>query len=490
MNRNKDSITPASDTMQRCNKAKGEGKVAWPTIRSCNKVKGNGKFDDASHELCPYFDNLPSQLTTHILLKLPIKSLLICRCVCKIWNTLISEPHFAKLQFERAPVSFVIRNLDNIGVSRNLYLLECEAEKFEIGSKNHVKLDPIFELPLCKDISSRDKNDAKFYKVIKKKKSKIRYFTLTSSRDKFGIVNSCNGLLCLSETSIGSPLVICNPVTREFTILPELTTTSDWFNRARARVQAGFGFQPKTNEYKVIIMWNKYVRRNNRLVFERVVLEIHTLGTPSWRKVEVDPQISFLKLLNPTCVNGALHWIIFETGQQKSILCFNFESERLQSFPSPPHVFGNHDNGFPLSMPIRLGELKGFLYICHISSLENVTMWVMNEYGIGESWTIVYSIDTSLLLMPGTCLGYPDPWRCGCYWLSKHHEPEKHEFKVFRIQGTTLGEVEVIEYIPSLISLNDVVKGDNVEALNTHSWWENDITCGENEVLSISQHIV
>ncbi|KEH27440.1 F-box protein At3g07870 isoform X2 [Medicago truncatula] len=476
--------------MQRCNKAKGEGKVAWPTIRSCNKVKGNGKFDDASHELCPYFDNLPSQLTTHILLKLPIKSLLICRCVCKIWNTLISEPHFAKLQFERAPVSFVIRNLDNIGVSRNLYLLECEAEKFEIGSKNHVKLDPIFELPLCKDISSRDKNDAKFYKVIKKKKSKIRYFTLTSSRDKFGIVNSCNGLLCLSETSIGSPLVICNPVTREFTILPELTTTSDWFNRARARVQAGFGFQPKTNEYKVIIMWNKYVRRNNRLVFERVVLEIHTLGTPSWRKVEVDPQISFLKLLNPTCVNGALHWIIFETGQQKSILCFNFESERLQSFPSPPHVFGNHDNGFPLSMPIRLGELKGFLYICHISSLENVTMWVMNEYGIGESWTIVYSIDTSLLLMPGTCLGYPDPWRCGCYWLSKHHEPEKHEFKVFRIQGTTLGEVEVIEYIPSLISLNDVVKGDNVEALNTHSWWENDITCGENEVLSISQHIV
>lgn len=170
MNRNKDSITPASDTMQRCNKAKGEGKVAWPTIRSCNKVKGNGKFDDASHELCPYFDNLPSQLTTHILLKLPIKSLLICRCVCKIWNTLISEPHFAKLQFERAPVSFVIRNLDNIGVSRNLYLLECEAEKFEIGSKNHVKLDPIFELPLCKDISSRDKNDAKFYKVIKKKK--------------------------------------------------------------------------------------------------------------------------------------------------------------------------------------------------------------------------------------------------------------------------------------------------------------------------------
>jgi len=145
MKRRKGSITPPRATIQRCS----------------NKAK--------SYKLCPYFDNLPSQLTTEILLKLPIKSLLICRCVCKIWNTLISEPRFAKLQFERAPVSFVIRKLDNIGVSRNLYLLECEPEKFEIGSKNLVKLEPIFELPLCDDISSMDKDDAKSYKVIKKK---------------------------------------------------------------------------------------------------------------------------------------------------------------------------------------------------------------------------------------------------------------------------------------------------------------------------------
>ncbi|RHN53624.1 putative F-box domain-containing protein [Medicago truncatula] len=104
MKRKKGSITPPRATIQRCS----------------NKSE--------SQQLCPYFDNLPFHLTTEILLKLPIKSLLICRCVCKIWNTLISEPKFAKLQFERAPISFMIRKLDNIEVSRNLYLLECEPE--------------------------------------------------------------------------------------------------------------------------------------------------------------------------------------------------------------------------------------------------------------------------------------------------------------------------------------------------------------------------
>jgi F-box interacting protein len=143
-------------------------------------------------------------------------------------------------------------------------------------------------------------------------------------------------------------------------------------------------------------MWNKHVTWANRLVFEHVVLEIDTLVTTSWRNLEVDPQISFLKLLNPTCVNGGLHWIIFEDGQQNSMSCFSFESERMQSFPSPPHMFGYRNNKFPHNMPIRLGELKGFLYICDRSSSGNVTMWVMNEYVIGESWTKVHNIDTYL----------------------------------------------------------------------------------------------
>ncbi|RHN54365.1 hypothetical protein MtrunA17_Chr5g0405911 [Medicago truncatula] len=113
----------------------------------------------------------------------------------------------------------------------------------------------------------------------------------------------------------------------------------------------------------------------------------YTLGTPSWRNVEVDPQLSIWSLNYPTCVNGALHWIRFDF-LQMSILCFNLENERFQSFPSPPHVFQNGRivDGIT-DRRINMGELRGFLYICDSSSLFDVATWVMKEYGLGLRFT-------------------------------------------------------------------------------------------------------
>ncbi|GAU30644.1 hypothetical protein TSUD_224000 [Trifolium subterraneum] len=476
MKRKKHLIPPAR-VSQRCNQ--GKGKV----VDDENEIE--------IHQLCPYFDNIPSHLIVQILLQLPIKSLLICKCVCKMWKTLISEPHFAKLHFERTPVSLMIRTIDHTRVARTLYLLECEPEKFEIGSDNHVKLQPIFKLPLRDAKSLREK-------VMNKPKRPIRAVRLVSEKnidknndrysqmlnvdvkpryDSFGIVNSCNGLFCLCCPSEGYPLVICNPVTGEFIRLPKVTYSPNRISRLD-HVGFGFGFEPKTNEYKVIYIWRKYVRRAYHRMFERMILEINTLGMPSWRNVEVDPQISNSRLKYSTYLNGMIHWIRFE-GQNRSILCFCLESERFQSFPSPPHVFTYDDKISPIEC-ISMGESRGLLYICD-TSFHDVTMWVMNEYGIGESWTKIYHIDTLI-----NSLGTPG-CRYGLCWPLKHfedgasivlyhsrncliyYEPEKYGFKVFRIHGTDSILVQIIRHTPSLISLKDIVKGDDIEVLNIYS---------------------
>jgi hypothetical protein len=43
---------------------------------------------------------LPHELMIKIFMRLPVKTLIQFKCVCKSWFSLISDPHFAKLCFD------------------------------------------------------------------------------------------------------------------------------------------------------------------------------------------------------------------------------------------------------------------------------------------------------------------------------------------------------------------------------------------------------
>ncbi|MCI21775.1 F-box family protein, partial [Trifolium medium] len=110
-------------------------------------TKRKQKVDEAGSEEFAKTNNghIPLDVTSQILLNLPIKSLLKYRFVCKNWNKLISSQHFAKLLFLRAPVCFLLRTEHYKLVSRTLHLLDGSEIEY---SQEVIKLEPIFKLPL------------------------------------------------------------------------------------------------------------------------------------------------------------------------------------------------------------------------------------------------------------------------------------------------------------------------------------------------------
>lgn len=224
----------------------------------------------------------------------------------------------------------------------------------------------------------------------------------------------------------------------------------------------------------MIRIWNDFARDPYGLVtFEGLVVEVHTLGTPTWRNVEVDRDVfSLWRLDYPTWLNGALHWILCHNWRW-SIVCFNFESERLQFLPSPP--FGHSE--IPCRDGVSMGTLRDSLFICNASFFNTADMWVMKKYGIEKSWTMVYTFDTFSEPQCDTRLCWPlKHFEKGAALLEynsyagfSYYEPQKFRFKRFTVCGTPIKSFEVIPHIPSLILLKDLVKGDNIKVLNVHS---------------------
>ncbi|XP_057419457.1 F-box protein At3g07870-like [Lotus japonicus] len=426
------------------------------------RASGIKAVDPEIQHLETSLTDLPSHITIQILLRLPLKSILKCKCVCRSLKSLISNPEFTHLHFKEAKPGVMIRSND----SRTLHLLD-QLNMFEDGvDKEKVQFCGCFRIFINHICRNPWKLDPKF--------------KLPFRESNYSVVNSCNGLICLCDPLNNNPLAVSNPVTGEFIRLPDSHRIH--YESHGTLIYVGFGFQPKTNEYKVVRILKESPRRSTFLWYSKdLVVQVHTVGTSTWKNVVVDPKLFIRYLTFPTCVNGVLHWIVSHDWRGL-ILCFNFESESFEYLPTPPGVFKN--NGITDIERISMAELKGFLYICDSSSKDiPVVVWIMKEYGIGESWTKIFSVDTR----GEHC------WPLGgLYWPVKHfekvdailmfhsdnyfiyYEPKRSFSKSLMVRGRPMvrrtgSTFDVFPYIPSLISLKDVVKEDNVEVLNVYS---------------------
>jgi F-box interacting protein len=235
-----------------------------------------------------------------------------------------------------------------------------------------VKLDTKVKLPLRDAKMVLNSKDDACEKL--NPKGGVRKKCFIASKDlkdhKFGIMNMCEGLLCLSEPKASK------------------------VEKPREKIDCVMGFSPRTKQYKVIRNFTQKICDpiSGRKEFEDKVAEIHTLGTRSWRRVE-STTFMLYGIKFPTYLNGAVHWFRpdFRKADSK-IVSFDVYNEQFQLIPAPPYKYNSF--GHKNIDLIFMGVLNGHLCICDASEFGRIRIWVMKENDVPESWTKVFSIAT------------------------------------------------------------------------------------------------
>ncbi|KAJ9551812.1 hypothetical protein OSB04_015857 [Centaurea solstitialis] len=300
-------------------------------------------------------EDLPTELTIDILSRLPVKTIIYCKLVCKKWRDLVLDSSFVNLHLSRSPTRLIIHHkIHDPRMYRWMYAPNEPGilKWVEIEDKvdhHHLHHDP----PMSIDLS-----------VLSGYQYSLMYQ-----------MGSVNGLICLcmySPNLKSDQAYICNPVTREYVTLP-----SKYHGRQGVlEVIYGLGVSSLTGEYKVVRAFQVEILPNSNKPSQLSVLEaeVYTLGTGQWRSLVPVPITyrleRFLEFCGPF-LNNHCHWIVSDT----EICTFDLDKESFQLLPSPPPpVKENQFHGQSLAI------LKGCL--CKLDTYHSeMTIWVMKEYG-------------------------------------------------------------------------------------------------------------
>ena len=103
----------------------------------------------------------------------------------------------------------------------------------------------------------------------------------------------------------------------------------------------GFGFDAKTNDYKIIHLFTLYdphdveIFKLGRGIPQK---EVYSSSANSWRKVDGSASCFVCSVFPSTCINGMVSWIAAIEDREKLLLSFNTTDEVFLETPLQPMV--------------------------------------------------------------------------------------------------------------------------------------------------------
>nr|GEV52131.1 F-box associated domain, type 1 [Tanacetum cinerariifolium] len=207
-----------------------------------------------------FLKDFPKNIIADILSRLHVKKVIHCKSVCKNWRELVSNSYFVDLHLSRSPASVMIHH--------------------ELGESSDIDFDSELE-------DSNEPGVLKWLEIKGKLNDTHLHHGIVTSLDLnlvpdfqdsvVLLVGSVNGLICLWQYF---PILeydntyICNPVTKEYAILP------------------------RQNYYRIAPA-NKHMSE----------AEVYTLGTGQWRRLGHVPYW-IGGSTGGTYLNGCAHWVV------------------------------------------------------------------------------------------------------------------------------------------------------------------------------------
>ncbi|QHN97945.1 F-box/kelch-repeat protein At3g23880-like [Arachis ipaensis] len=353
---------PTDDNDAETKAATGTELVSCPTART-------RQLSDVSDEIM-----------MEILLRFPVRTLASLRSVCTSWRNLISSPPFTCNHLRRSCL------LDpTLTTLRIAYCTWAYRNDVRCGTIGLLSVHSILDNP-----------------------SEPTQVDCFREQRYYGIIGSCNGLLCLVDEHAFKYMhaILWNPCTGFTFESPEISGEVRF---------CGFGYDHLSDSYKIFAT----IRTEGPSDFE-FSTRIYTFGpTSSWRKIDDIPVALFgVPIDNPS-------WAVNREGEffGSSILCtlnwcvnhvvlyFDLGKETYGHFPLPDSDINLDRHYFP-RLCTHLCVLRNCLSVCYGDKstygcfLYDWNVWQMKEYGDAQSWT-------KLAVIPVyENFTYSDPCRC------------------------------------------------------------------------------
>nr|GEY82614.1 hypothetical protein [Tanacetum cinerariifolium] len=297
-------------------------------------------------------DDIPFDIQSEIIKRLPVKSLLRFRSISKQWKSFIDNPKF-------------IKNYHVNHASPQHHLLLC------------------YELDTVENYTSVIDND-----TFPKQKFPLTAPESLHFNDTF-LLNSVNGLFCFYDcyghvdpnTKI---VVIWNPTVRKSVgidiLVPEERYTKE------ACIVVGFGVCPDTSDLKLVkIIDDK--------IFSMWVVEVFTLSTRVWKTVYTGPPFKSCYLTwFQVFLDGVIYFLVYDDvflvhgSRLNSVISFHLKSEKFGEVCLPERLVHTPD----LTVK-KVNESLGLLEYYDEGDMKVCGVWSRKD-GANNQFTKIYTI--------------------------------------------------------------------------------------------------